>query len=202
MNTSPMEMSSRVVLTWLLLAIFWGGCERQARTTLSMEDIRAEEGPIQESWNVRFYISQKEGASQTIPRMGLIADYMARYEQGDSTYLLLSPDSASKLDVVTAYLFDEHGDSSAVVTSRQMMYFDVEGRVEARGDVKVSTVDSKYLNSEHLIWYEDKREVRTKGFVQILTPTEQIKGYDLVAAENLDTYRIGRVTGTITLDEQ
>ena len=201
MDTSQIEMSFRVIQTWLLLVVCLGGCERKSSTMLSMEDVRAENDPVQESWYVRYFVSQKTGASQTVPRIELIADYMARYEQGDSTYLLLRPDSEST-SVVTAYLFDEQGDSSAVVTSLQMIYLDEVGRFEARGDVKVSTVNNKYLTSEHLIWNEDKREVRTKGFVEIRTPTERIKGYDLVADENLSTYRIGRVTGTMTVEEQ
>ena len=58
------------------------------------------------------------------------------------------------------------------------------------------------LECEHLIWLEEKREVRTPGFVSIVTPTERVQGYGLVADEDLRTVQIGRFTAQVTLEEE
>ena len=158
--------------------------------------------PDQESWDVRFGTS--EGGR---PRYQIVAPYMAKYERKDSSYTLLLPGEESEevdsLAVrVTAYLFDEKGDSSATIDANRMLYFEEEGRFEARGNVIVVTQEKKRLESEHLLWYEAEHEVRTPGFVKITTPTERIQGYELVSDENLDEYTLARVTGQVTIEEE
>ena len=74
--------------------------------------------------------------------------------------------------------------------------------MEAWGRVVVVTSQDKRLECEHLIWLEEKREVRTPGFVSIVTPTEHVQGYGLVADEDLRTFQIGRFTAEVTLEEE
>jgi LPS export ABC transporter protein LptC len=102
---------------------------------------------------------------------------------------------------VYAYIFDENGDSSAVITADRMMYFDAEGRFEAFGDVVVETKDDKRLSSEHLTWDQTDRKIRTRRFVRIVTPTEDVQGRGLVADEDLDTYQLGRFTAQVEMEE-
>ena len=161
-----------------------------------------EDEPDQESWDVRLGTSVAGR-----PRYQIVAPYMAKYEGEDSVYTLLLPSKESEemdsLSVrVTAYLFDEEGDSSATIDANRMLYFDEEARFEARGNVVVVTKEKKRLESEHLLWYEAEHEVRTPGFVKITTPTERIQGYGLVSDENLDSYALSRVTGQVTVEEE
>lgn len=179
------------------------GCERRAAKSSSMDDVRAETGPVQESWDVQFSVNQvRHDDSTSHPRMQMIAHHMAQYETEDSTYTLLQASPDSLAGHVTAYLFDERGDSSATLTAHRLVYFEEEGRVDARDDVVVVTRDGKRLECEHLIWWEEERTIYTPGFVRITTPKERIRGYELDADENLDTYRLARVTGQVTLEEQ
>ncbi|WP_245846052.1 LPS export ABC transporter periplasmic protein LptC [Longibacter salinarum] len=103
-------------------------------------------------------------------------------------------------DRVIAYVFEE-GDSSAVITAERMLYFADESRFEAFGDVMVHTVDNKRLSSEHLTWNQNSRKIRTRRFVRIITPTEDVQGNGLVADEDLDTYQIGRFTADVDVEE-
>jgi len=105
------------------------------------------------------------------------------------------------MDRVVAYVFEE-GDSSAVITAERMLYFADEGRFEAFGDVEVHTVDRKRLSSEQLTWNQNTRKLRTRRFVRIVTPTEDVQGNGLVADENLDTYQIGRFTADVDVDDE
>ena len=168
-----------------------------------MDDVRAEDDPDQESWGVRFVVTEVTiGSEESRVRMVMVADYMAQYEREDSTYRLLRGHLDSLNRRVVAHIFDAQGDSAATLTADRVLYFERDKRFEARGQVVVVTHDNKRLESEHLIWLEDKREVRTPGFVSIVTPTEQVQGYGLVADEDLRTYQIGRFTAQVTLDEE
>lgn len=104
-------------------------------------------------------------------------------------------------DRVIAYVFEE-GDSSAVITAIQMMFFADEGRFEAFGDVEVVTTEGKQLFSEQLTWDQTNRKIRTRRFVRIITPTEDVQGNGLLADEDLDTYQIGRFTADVDIEDE
>jgi hypothetical protein len=82
------------------------------------------------------------------------------------------------------------------------MLFEDQRRFEATGNVDVVTPEDKRLESEHLVWYEDNRTLRTPGFVRIETPTERVQGYDLTADEDLETYTLNRMTGQVIVEEE
>ena len=119
------------------------GCERRAEAPPPMAVLLEEDEPDQESWDV--HLGTSVGGR---PRYQIVAPYMAKYEREDSVYTLLLPGKESEeidsLDVrVTAYLFDEEGDSSATINANRMLYFDEEERFEARGNVIVVTKEKK-----------------------------------------------------------
>lgn len=171
------------------------GCERRASQSASIEAVRAEGEPVQESWAMRYDVLE---AGQ--PRVQMEAGYMARYEHEDSTYLYLQPVDTTDRQVLI-HLYDDQGDSSATVTADRVRYYEDDDRFVARGDVLVVTKQGKRLLSEHLVWNEASREVTTPGYVHIISPDETIQGYGLVADEDLDTYTLSNVTGHVFRDE-
>lgn len=192
-----------ILLTLFLFVLSTTGCEYRAGEAASMDTVRAATEPDQESWNAHLFVTDVPvGNEASRNRMELLADYMARYEREDSTYMLLRSNPDSTATRVVAHLFDANGDSSATVIADRMLYFDQEQRFEARGKVIVVTTEGKRLESEHLVWNEAEREVRTPGFVNITTETQRMQGYGLVAEENLATYRISRVTAQVTLEDE
>lgn len=135
------------------------------------------------------------------PRAEIVAAHMAHYDEEDSTYTVFQGGSSRAEGRVRAYVFDENGDSSAVITADEMIYYDEESRFEARGQVVVETTDGKHLESEHLTWHEDERKIRTPEFVRITTPKDQVQGYGLEADENLASYKLADVTGETTVED-
>ncbi len=187
-----------VPLAVCLCALFVAaGCYPEGTTPATIAEILDEGRPVQESWGARFDVQEGER-----PRVHIIAGYMARIETPDSTYLLLRSAEAAPQERVTAYLFDEAGDSSAVLVADILHYYEEERRFESRGNVIVDTFDDKRLETEHLLWYEADRKVRTSGFVRITTPREHIQGYELDAEEDLEHYSLARVTGQVLVEEQ
>jgi len=181
----------------LLLCFVAAGCRPVAREASTVEEIQQAQRPLQESWGARFSVAEAER-----PRVAIEAAYMAKIEQADSTYLLLRMDASAPGERVTAYLFDEAGDSSAVVVADLLYYYEADRRFEARDNVIVTTTDNKRLETEHLVWDETERKVTTPGFVRITTPKEQIQGYELDADEDLEHYSLARVTGQVLVQEQ
>ena len=188
-------------LTFIVGFLVLFGCRREATVAPSMEELRSEVAPVQESWNVRYFVHETPiDTEASIPRVEIRAATMSTYEAVDSTYTLMKGDSLQTR--VTAYFYDEAGDTSAVLQADRLLLFEKQHRFEARGDVDVLTPENKRLTSEHLVWYEDNRTLETPGFVRIETPSERVQGYNLVADEDLETYTLKRMTGQVTVEEE
>ena len=180
----------------ICLLMVGSGCYEPDIAAPSLDDLRKEQMPDQESWFTQFDVLDGEQ-----PRLQIHADYLAKFVQEDSTYMILQGHPDSLQGRVLAYLFDEAGDSSATIIADQMVYYEIERRIESKGNVIVNTNDNKTLKTEFLIWNELDRRVKTSGFVHIKTPRENIQGYNLDADENLENYEIARVTGQTIVDE-
>jgi LPS export ABC transporter protein LptC len=187
-------------LTACIAVLMTAACGRESAPAPSMDDVRAEGAPVQESWNVQYYVTETAaGDVASRPRLEIEAVYMATFETEDSTYTIMQSDSAGR---TVAHIFDEAGDTSATVYAIRFMLMDGERRLEASGGVFVETPDEKTLRAEHLVWFEEERELRTPGFVRIRTPQERVQGYELVADENLENYTLRRMTGQVTVEEE
>ena len=180
----------------ILGVFFLSGCFESDVVPPTMDEIRAEQLPDQESWFATFDV-----LNGTMPRLKILADYIAKYEETDSTYMILKGHPDSLNSRVTAFVFDEKGDSSATIRANNMVYFEDDRRFEAHGNVIVDTHDKKRLETEFLIWLEVERKVQTEGFVRINSPTENIQGYNLDADEDLENYQIARVTGKAVVED-
>lgn len=149
---------------------------------------------------MKYFVTETGINSETsLPRVEIRAAHMATFETADSVYTVMRGDSLTPR--LTAYFFDEVGDTSAILNANRLILRERERTFEARGDVDVVTPEDKRLEGEHLVWYEDTRTLETPGFVRINTPTEQVQGYDLVADEDLEKYTLKRMTGQVTVEE-
>ena len=182
-------------LLMLAVVLFLSGCEMH-ESGVSVQTLKDGDAPISESWDTEMVISE-EGR----PRLTMSADYMARYETPDSTWMVLTG-ADEDTDRVRVVIFDVEGDTSAVVTSQRIIYHERARRFVARGDVDVQSGEDRWLESEHLAWSEDTARVRTPGFATIRTPTETLSGYGLDADENLTDFTLARVTGTVLIEDE
>jgi hypothetical protein len=187
-----------VVLAFVLL---WG-CNRVDQHWT--EDYDRSAVPSSESWDVSFFVTETDlGAEGSRPRLHMRAAYMATFDD-DSTYTIL--EGAPPADggaQVSATIFDKGtGDTSAVVIADRILYLDRDRRFDASGNVLVQATGHRTLHSERLMWDERSRTVRAPGFVRIETPRERLTGYNLDADEDLDNYRVERVTGEAQIDDE
>ena len=161
----------------------------------------APDRPAQESWDAVLRVT-RNGAD----RARLAAPYLARYE-GDSTYAIFQADpdtvasAAGDARAVHIQLFDDDGRPSATVDADRVVYRDEQQRFLAQGRVVVLTDEGRRLESEEVRWDESSRELRADGFVRITAPDERFEGVGLVAAEDLSTYELARVTGQAEVED-
>lgn len=180
----------------LLVLVGGSGCESRSRDAESARSPDSTRGqmPSQVTGTPRFVMS--EGGKR---RAVIRADRMEQYETEDSTYSVWRTlDDSSR---VHSYVFEE-GDSSATILADSVVFFNQEGRYEAYGNVVVRTTEGRRLESEHLTWNQFDRTIRTRRFVRITTPTEDVRGNGLVADEDLETYQIGRFTAEVDVDDE
>ena len=185
-------MAVRSMLILALLGV--AGC-----TPTDLEQADPDEvvqGPLaQESWDVNLQISE-EG----VIRLELDAAYMLRYDDPDSLYTLFDRGATAE-DRVTATFFDSLGTQNGTLSAESVRFDEVDHTMIATGDVVLSSVEGRTLESEELHWDKDSRSIGAPGFVSLTTEDQQIRGYELVADEDLGTWSIERPTGTVTIRE-
>lgn len=191
------------------LVLTVGACTSERASPVSVEQIAAEEGPDQESWNVVYYLGEA-GA----PRAKMRASHMARYETSDSVYVVLdgasesdpesdpARDPESDLgDLVEVEVFGSDGEQSRV-TAREIRIDEESQTYVLTGDVEVVTSSGRKLQTERLTWFEQDAQIRAPGFVRITSETENLQGYGLDADEMLERYTLSKVTGRVYLEDE
>jgi LPS export ABC transporter protein LptC len=97
--------------------------------------------------------------------------------------------------------FNRHRQVTTSLTAGWAISREHDRIMEARNDVVVVNEKNEILNTEHLIWDERTRRIRSDAFVRIRTHEEIIFGEGLDASEDFSWYQIRNVKGTITLKE-
>lgn len=165
-------------------------------SAVTVASLQSSEDADQESWGVLLRITE-DGK----PRLVLTAGHVLKYERPDSTFMLLQSTDADSFRV-RVDIFNADGDSSAVIFADRIYYYEQENRFVAQGEVIVTALAGRSIESEHLIWTEDDRKIRTPGFATIVSPGQTISGYSLEANEDLSEATLARVSGTFISENQ
>lgn len=137
--------------------------------------------PDQESWNATITFTDS-GKVTGILRAGHIAKYIQdRFTLLDST--------------VTVDFFNDRFEHTSVLTARSGKVDDITNDFEARGNVVVRSDSGTVLYTEELFWSNTRGKVFTEAFVEIKSPTEEIRGMGFESDQSLTHYTISRVTG-------
>lgn len=97
--------------------------------------------------------------------------------------------------------FDRFGKEESNLRADYAIRYPNEYFWEARGNVVVNNVKGEQLNTEELIWQEKEQKIRSTEFVKLTSSEEVIFGEGFEADQNFTWWRISKVTGQITLEE-
>lgn len=174
-------MNIRAVIVAALFCASFQSCEEKIQPAV-LTQIDGKMLPQQESWNSTVTITDS-GKVKAVIRAG----YIRLYE--DPRRTLLS-------EGMVVDFFDVDGEKTSVLTSREGKVNDMTNDLEAWGDVLVvSENDSTTLRTERLFWDNRRQLIHTPEFVRIVSPREKIQGTGFEAEQNLENYRIFRVSG-------
>ncbi|KAK3582302.1 hypothetical protein CHS0354_023842 [Potamilus streckersoni] len=163
------------------------GCEEKKIALKPFEVIREGE-PLQLIRNARVVLNDS-GVTST----ALVSPRLSSFNRTDS--ISLKADSG-----LTVRFFDGKQKLTSVLKSRSGVLFK-SNDMEAIGNVEIKTKDSVKVKTEYIKWYEKEKLVRSPAKVEIIKPTERIKGIGFESDASLQNYKIFRVTGLIEFGE-
>ena len=96
---------------------------------------------------------------------------------------------------------DKNGNPETYVSSGRAVYWSRTSEFYLDGNVVVDAPGNQKLTTQALTWYQFKREIEAEGLVTIVTPTDSIVGTGLKGDDRLESYIIGKVSGSFTIDD-
>jgi LPS export ABC transporter protein LptC len=180
----PDRARAPAIASCALLAVLalLAGCGEKARPPV----VAVEPGkdiPDQESWDATITFTDS-GRVSGVLRAGYIAKFISdRYTRLDSG--------------IVVDFYDEARRHTSVLTARRGRVNDVTNDFEARGNVVVRSDSGTVLTTEELFWNNKKGKVTTEAYVEIVSPTEEIRGTGLESDQSLTHYTIKQVTGKV-----
>ena len=126
-------------------------------------------------------------------RVKLNAPVLKRYT-GEKPYVELP-------EGIKVVFYDSLKREESRLTANYAISHEAEKIMEARYNVEVINAKGEKLNTEHLIWNQEKKTIYTNEFVKITTPDEVIMGEGLEADESFTRYKIKKIKGTITINQ-
>lgn len=81
----------------------------------------------------------------------------------------------------------------------EVRYKSPESILTLAGDVRIDGFNGRKLSTDTLIWDRSTRNIRTEGFIIMVTENDSIRGFGLRATSDLSDYSILNVTGSTTL---
>ncbi len=105
-------------------------------------------------------------------------------------------------DGIKVEFYDESGIVETVMTAKWATIQDGSSLMTARNDVIVINKKGEKLNTEELIWDEQREQIYSNAFVKITTDDEIIMGNGLESNQMFTDYTIKHITGTIKVNSQ
>jgi LPS export ABC transporter protein LptC len=103
-------------------------------------------------------------------------------------------------DGVRVQFFNAKGKKESNLVADYAKLHEESNLMIAKNNVSVRNVDGDVLESEELIWDQEKKEIYSEEFVKITTEHEVIYGNGFVSNQNFTKYMIKNIKGTILVD--
>lgn len=194
MDPLPEKARRKTFIAYLTksVAILFGmamlfSCNPDLKTIESLT--RVDEGPVESTENIEIIYSE-EGYT----RMIMTAPRMDRYT-GEKNYLEMPQG-------LHVQFFDTLMNVTSSMSANYAISYDENKRIEAQNDVVVVNELNERLNTEQLIWDQEKEIIFSDKFVRITTEDEVLYGDGFESDERFNQWTILRPRGTFTIDPE
>lgn len=167
-----------------VLVLLFLSCQNKDEDVIKAS--RKEEFPVETGRDVEIMYSDSFQLKAILQ-----APLMERFA-GDNPHILMK-------EGIKLRFFNKNKEVTSSLTARWAISRELEKIMEAKNDVVVVNEKKETLNTEHLIWDEKTKRIRTEAFARITTADEVIFGEGLEANEDFSWYRILKVKGTINI---
>lgn len=97
--------------------------------------------------------------------------------------------------------YDDKAKETTTLKADYGVRYDDSKRMEVKYNVEVINVNGEKLNTEHLIWDEQKKKIISDAFVKITTSKQIIMGNGLESNQEFTKYEIKEITGTVNIGD-
>lgn len=123
-------------------------------------------------------------------RAVLRAQRVIRSRRGDTLFWLMTQG-------VEAFHLNPRGETLEVLRSREAEVYPERGLFIARKEVFLRSMEGLRLETDLLIWEQNKELMTAPGWVRFETPKEQLRGEGLEYHTGRRTYRLRRLRGAV-----
>lgn len=102
---------------------------------------------------------------------------------------------------IVANFFDHRGKVESYLTAEKGISYQTKKITEVSQNVQVMNNKGEKLNTEKLIWDQNKQKIYTDKFVRITTKTEVITGEGMESAQDFSNWRIFKPRGRISIQQ-
>lgn len=135
-------------------------------------------------------------SDSTILKIKLQTPQMQKYDKGAKEPVTIMPKG------LFVTFFDNKGKESTTLKADYGVRYERSQKMEVKYNVEVINANGEKLNTEHLIWDEQKKKIISDAFVKITTAKLIIMGKGLEANQDFTKYEIKEVTGSIPIDNK
>jgi LPS export ABC transporter protein LptC len=135
-------------------------------------------------------------SDSTVLKIKLLTPQMQKYEKDVKEPVTIMPQG------LFVIFYDEKGKEATTLKADYGVRYELSKKMEVKYNVEVVNVNGEKLNTEHLIWDEQKKKITSDAFVKITTAKEIIMGKGLEANQDFTQYEIKEVTGTIRIEDK
>lgn len=134
-------------------------------------------------------------SDSTFLKVRLEAPQMVMYDKGTKEPMTIMPKG------LFVSFFDDKGKQSTTLKANYGIRYETSRRMEAKYDVEVVNVTGEKLNTEHLVWDENTKQITSDVFVKITTAKEIIMGKGLRSNQDFTQYEILEITGILKIED-
>lgn len=100
---------------------------------------------------------------------------------------------------VKGFFYDNNGKIESSLTAEYAISYETRRIIIVKNNVRVLNMRGEEMETEKLIWDQQKEKIYTDKFVKIKTPDEILYGNGLESNQSFTQYRINKLRGRITV---
>lgn len=101
---------------------------------------------------------------------------------------------------IEIYFYNDSGFVTSQLHANYSIYYEKEGRWEAKYDVEAINEKGEKLNTEYLVWLRNEEKITSDQFVKVTNPDGIIYGDGFTSNQNFTSWEVINGRGVINID--